>query len=141
MCLNWVGLRVLIAGGALQGAGWNLQDTDGNDHLFFAQDDGSGILEVLISTIRRDGWWGCGGWCDYAHAGGSTGVTKSRIKNHRKNYPPGCSIRKKKGKMIAFFNEHPNVDQQQKHPKFQEVCRFPKDLCSVVSDNNVPSNC
>ena len=69
MCLNWVGLRVLIAGGALQGAGWNLQDTDGNDHLFFAQDDGSGILEVLISTIRRDGWWGCGGWCDYAHAG------------------------------------------------------------------------
>merc|ERR1712166_1421291 len=33
-------------------------------------------------------------------------------KKHRRKFPAGCSIRKKKGKMAAFFNRHPNVDQQ-----------------------------
>ena len=52
--LNWVGLRVLIAGDTLQGAGWILQDTESLfPRLFFAQDNGGGVLEVLISTIYR----------------------------------------------------------------------------------------
>ena len=35
----------------LQGAGWNHQDLDGHDHLYFAQNNGDGVVEVLISTI------------------------------------------------------------------------------------------
>merc|ERR1712166_195225 len=50
-------------------------------------------------------------------------------KKHRRKFPAGCSIRKKGGKMVAFFNRHPDVDQQKKHAKFQTVCGFPKEFC------------
>ena len=36
----------------MQGAGWNHQDSNGDDHLYFAQNDGSGVCEILVSTIN-----------------------------------------------------------------------------------------
>jgi hypothetical protein len=35
-----------------KGAGWNHQDSNGNDHLYFAQNNGNGVAEVLLPTVN-----------------------------------------------------------------------------------------